>query len=75
MNVQTISKNTKEGSRVLIAGKVLGAGTIDHGVTVIAHSFSGGAKAKIKKAGGSCVALSDYAHDANADVKGVLILG
>ncbi len=75
VNLRTISTNTKDGSRVLIAGKVLGSGSLDHKVTVIAHSFSASAKAKIKGAGGACINIIDYLQDSNKDTKGVLVLG
>lgn len=73
VNVGEISRNSKEGSRVLVAGKVLGVGKIDHKVTVGAYSFSKEARAKITASGGSCVDLREFAD--SSSVKDVLLLG
>ncbi|MHB8566642.1 MAG: 50S ribosomal protein L18e [Nitrososphaerales archaeon] len=74
VNLSSISKNSKEGSKIVVPGKVLGSGTINHKVTVAAISFSGGAKAKILAAGGQCLLLSDFMQSEKS-VEGVLILG
>jgi large subunit ribosomal protein L18e len=74
VNVGEISRNTKDGGKVLVAGKVLGAGEIDHKVTVGAYSFSEGAKSKITKSGGKCFNLQDFMNDTKS-VKNVVILG
>jgi large subunit ribosomal protein L18e len=74
VNVGEISRNTKEGSKVMVAGKVLGAGEIDHKVTVGAYSFSGGARSKILESGGKCLNLEDFMEE-NKSVKNVEILG
>ena len=74
VNVGEIARCTKEGSKVLVAGKVLGGGTLSHKVTVAAHSFSESAKLKINQVGGECLSLEEFI-DQNASVKGVLILG
>lgn len=69
-----ISRNSKDGSRVLIPGKVLGSGNIDHKVTVGAYSFSKDAKVKIKLSGGSCLNIREFL-DSSSTVKDVLLLG
>ena len=74
VNVSSISKNSKDGSRVVVPGKVLGSGTIDHKVTVAAYSFSHSAREKIKASGGECVGLSDFMQNAK-EVKDVVLLG
>ncbi len=74
VNVAHISRNSKEGSSVVVPGKVLGAGEIDHKVTVAAFSFSHGAREKITASGGKCVEISEFAKN-TAEVKDVLILG
>ncbi len=74
VNVAEIARNSKAGSRVVVAGKVLGAGSIDHGVTVAAYSFSQSAKAKIVGSGGKCLSLAEFMRSAT-DAKDVLILG
>jgi large subunit ribosomal protein L18e len=74
VNVAEISRNTKDGSSVLVPGKVLGGGEIDHKVTVGAYSFSEGARSKITKSGGTCFNLKDFMNERES-VKDVIILG
>lgn len=73
VNVGEISRNTKDGSKVLVAGKVLGGGLLNHKVTVAAYSFSESAKAKIVSSGGKCLSLPEFAE--SGDVKDVVVLG
>ncbi|HYB03282.1 MAG TPA: 50S ribosomal protein L18e [Nitrososphaerales archaeon] len=74
VNVGVISRNSKEGSRVLVPGKVLGIGKIDHKVTVGAYSYSQEAKTKIKSAGGDCLSIREFMASTSS-VKDVLLLG
>jgi large subunit ribosomal protein L18e len=74
VNVGVISRNSEEGSRILVPGKVLGVGKIDHKVTVGAYAFSRDARTKIKSAGGSCLSLREFMN-ASSSVKDVLLLG
>jgi large subunit ribosomal protein L18e len=74
VNVGEISRNTKEGAKVIVPGKVLGGGELDHKVTVGAYTFSEGARAKIYEAGGKCFTLLDFVVD-NKNSKNVMILG
>lgn len=59
VNVSRINRHIKDGDIVLVPGKVLGAGKIDHRVTVAALSFSKLAYEKIVSAGGKCVHILD----------------
>ena len=52
VNVSKINRYTKPGDVVVVPGKVLGAGSIDHPVTVAALGFSEEAARKIVSAGG-----------------------
>ena len=74
VNLNEISKYSKEGSKVLIPGKVLGLGTLNHKVTVAACSFSKSAKEKIIASGGQCLGILEFMQ-ANSSVKDVLVLG
>ncbi len=58
INLSRINRYTKEGETVTVPGKVLGAGTLDHKVSVAAFSFSEGARRKIELAGGQCLTFS-----------------
>ncbi len=59
VNLSRINRYTKEKDVVLIPGKVLGAGELDHKLTVAAVSFSANAKNKIIAAGGSCLTIGE----------------
>ena len=61
VNVSRINRYTKEGDTVVVPGKVLGSGTIDHKVTVAAIGFSKSAYEKIVKTGGTCLHILDLA--------------
>ena len=51
VNLYKINKFTKENETVVVPGKVLAVGDIDHAVTVAAFNFSGAAQEKINKMG------------------------
>ena len=53
---------------------MLGAGELDHQLTVAALSFSGNAKDKIKAAGGSCLTIKEL-MDKNPEGQRVRIMG
>ncbi len=55
VNLSKINRYTKPGETVVVPGKVLGAGNIDHPVTVAALGFSEQAVEKIRKAGGRVI--------------------
>ena len=74
VNLSSLSRNTKENEIVVIPGKVLGAGNLNHKLTISAFSFSDGAKEKIEKTGAKVVSLLDLSKD-NPTGKGIRILG
>ena len=49
-NLQEIAKQIKDEKVVIVPGKVLGEGTLDKKVKIIALSFSGQAEEKLKEA-------------------------
>jgi large subunit ribosomal protein L18e len=63
INVSRLARNTKKGDVVAVPGKVLASGSIDHAIHIGAFNFSRMARAKIQKAGGSCISLSKLADD------------
>lgn len=73
VNVSKINKYAKEGSVVLVPGKVLGSGFIAKKVTVAAFNFSGTAKALIEKSGGRAIGI-DRLMAENPQGKDVVIL-
>ena len=65
VNVSKINRYTKEGDVVVVPGKVLGAGRIDHPVTVAAIAFSESALQKIKEAGGRVLHILQLVEENN----------
>ncbi len=63
VNISRINRYTSDGDTVVVPGKVLGAGKIDHAVTVAALSFSEQAVKKIKEAGGRVLSILELAEE------------
>jgi len=59
VNVGRINRYAEKDSVVVVPGKVLGSGTMDHPVTVSAIDFSEMAYKKIIDAGGRCLTIDD----------------
>jgi large subunit ribosomal protein L18e len=59
VNISRINRYTKSGDTVVVPGKVLSSGDLNHAVTVAAWQFSGSAEEKIKKAKGDAVSISE----------------
>ncbi len=74
VNLSRLNRYTKDKDLVLVPGKVLGAGEIDHKLTVAALGFSTGAKDKITAAGGSCLTIEELMSQ-NPDGSKVRIMG
>ncbi len=74
VNLSRISRFSEENDVVVIPGKVLGAGSLGHKVTVSAFQFSSGAKEKIEQAGGVVIPLLDLSKSAPKG-KAIKIIG
>lgn len=74
VNVGDIARYTKNKEVVVVPGRVLGAGSINHGVTTAALSFSARAREKITAAGGECLPLEELLEK-NPRGSGVKIIG
>lgn len=74
VNLSSISRHTKENEVIVVPGKVLGAGTLNHKLTISAFQFSNGAIEKIEKAGAKVVPLLDLSKE-NPTGKGIRIIG
>ena len=72
VNIEKIEKNTKDGDTVLVPGKVLAAGSLNHTVDVAAIAFSMDAERKICSQG-SCMDIKALAEK-NPKGTGVIIL-
>ena len=51
VNISRINRYTQDGDVVVVPGKVLSCGTLDHKVVVAAWAFSGKAREKIERVG------------------------
>ncbi|MGD0511099.1 MAG: 50S ribosomal protein L18e [Candidatus Micrarchaeaceae archaeon] len=59
VNLSKISQNTKEGDNVIVPGKVLATGEINHKVTISAMEFSGPALKALKEANCRIIGIKD----------------
>ncbi len=57
INLSKINRHTQSNDIVLVAGKVLASGDLEHSVTVAALNFSSPARSKIQAAGGKCLMI------------------
>ena len=74
VNLSNLSRYTKENEIVVVPGKVLGAGSIEHKLTISAFQFSNGAKEKLEKIGAKIVTLTELSKN-NPSGKGIRIIG
>ena len=63
VNVSKINRVARENEVVVVPGKVLGAGAIEHPVTVAAIAFSRSAVEKIRSAGGRVMHILDLIEE------------
>ena len=59
VNIYRINKNTKEGDLIVVPGKVIGSGRLNHKVGVAAFNFTDGAKKEILAAGGEALSIPE----------------
>ncbi|MBN1544743.1 50S ribosomal protein L18e [Candidatus Woesearchaeota archaeon] len=59
VNLSRINRFTKDNETVVVPGKVLGSGVLDHKVTVVAFAFSEGAVEKLRKQNCAALLISD----------------
>ena len=60
VNLSRIARVTSEGDVVIVPGKVLGDGAIDHKLTIAACSFSDSAKKKLADAKCTSLTIGEY---------------
>lgn len=59
VNISQINRHTSPDETVLVPGKILGSGELNHKVNVVALNFSKKAEEKIAAAGGECLDISE----------------
>ena len=73
VNLSKIEKYAKDGTTVVVPGKVLGRGQLTKPVVVAAFAFSLSAKKEIENAGGKCITI-EQAHKELKELKDSLLL-
>ncbi len=63
VNLSRLNRYTKEKETVVVPGKVLGAGRLEHPLVVAAFAFSDEARQKITHAKGKCLPIQDLLED------------
>ncbi|MEM4254280.1 MAG: 50S ribosomal protein L18e [Candidatus Woesearchaeota archaeon] len=74
VNLSKLNRNTKANETVVVPGKVLGSGTLEHGLVIAAFAFSNGAKERIEQAKGKCLTIQELIKQ-NPKGKDVRIIG
>ncbi len=59
VNLSRINRNTSDGETIVVPGKVLGSGKMEHSVTIAAFDFSNRAERRILNAGGEILSIED----------------
>ena len=74
VNLSKINRYTKENATVVVPGKVLASGTLDHTLTVAAFDLSDKAKAKLSAAGAKYLSIPEIVkknpHGSNVTIIG-----
>jgi len=74
VNLSRISRHTKEDEVIVVPGKVLGSGALNHKLTISAYQFSEGAKSKIAENGSRIMTLKELSNE-NPKGKRIRIIG
>ncbi|MEM4717279.1 MAG: 50S ribosomal protein L18e [Desulfurococcaceae archaeon] len=74
VNIGRINRYTSPGDCIVVPGKVLGAGNLEHPVIIAALGFSKTALEKIQRAGGKAISIFDLLRD-NPRGSSVKIIG
>ena len=74
VNLSRINLYSKADEIVIVPGKVLGSGMLDHKVTVAAWQFSNGARTQIANAKGRCLSIEELMSQ-NPKPQNVKIIG
>jgi large subunit ribosomal protein L18e len=74
INISKINRYSAEGDNIIVLGKVLSSGDMDHKINIIAFYYSASAIDKLKKKGCSVKLIDDLAKEGKIPQK-VIILG
>ena len=67
VNLSRLNRHTEEGETVVVPGKVLGSGMLDHKLTIAAFTFSKGALEQIRRTKSTALTLPEFMKQ---DIKG-----
>lgn len=73
VNISKINRHTEEGDTVVVPGKVLGSGRLDHSVSVAAFDFSDRARRRIESSQGKVINIEELLEK-NPEGEGVMIM-
>ena len=73
VNLSSLSRYTSDGGIVVVPGKVLAAGKLDHKLSVAAFKFSRIARKKVVETGGNAFTISQLLEQ-NPSGKGVVLM-
>ena len=59
VNLSSINRNTEKADVVVVPGKILSSGALDHTVTVASFEASDAAKAKLTASKGQCISIKE----------------
>lgn len=63
VNLSRVNRYTTQDDIIVVPGKVLGSGLLDHRVNIAALSFSRGAKEKIERVGGRSLSIETLLNE------------
>ena len=73
VNLSRINRFSEEGDVIVVPGKVLASGKLEHSVTIAAFDFSESAKKKISQAKGVAKTYSELLSD-NSELKNIKLI-
>ncbi len=74
VNLSRINRVTQENEVIVVPGKVLGSGVLEHKVTISAFQFSESAREKLQSTGSKIIPLGELIKE-NPHGKGIRIIG
>lgn len=73
VNISQLNRDTEEGETIVVPGKVLGSGKLDHSISVAAFNFSNRAQKRIQTADGEVLSIEELL-DKNPEGNNITIM-
>ncbi|MBI4451161.1 50S ribosomal protein L18e [Candidatus Woesearchaeota archaeon] len=74
INLSRLNRYTNDNETVIVPGKVLGSGVLDHKLTIAALAFSKGAIERVAQAKGNCITIMELMKQ-NPQGKNAKVIG